>query len=43
MGQAGWIHAQSMSWQRQAEQITKWYEEVIARSRINGQRTYAAL
>jgi len=43
MGQAGWIHAQSMSWERQAEQITKWYEEVIARSRTNGQRTYAAL
>lgn len=43
MGQAGWIHAQSMSWERQAEQITRWYEEVMARSQINGQSTYAAL
>jgi glycosyltransferase involved in cell wall biosynthesis len=43
MGEAGWIHAQSMSWQRQAEQMTRLYEEIVASKRINGRHSYAAL
>ena len=43
MGEAGWIYAQSMSWQQRAEQMTKWYEEVVAINRANGRYHYAAL
>jgi glycosyltransferase involved in cell wall biosynthesis len=43
MGEAGWIHAQSMSWQLQAEQITRWYEEILAGSRTDQRPVYAAL
>lgn len=43
MGEAGWIHAQSMSWQQHAEQMTRWYEEIVASNLVNGRYTYAAL
>lgn len=43
MGEAGWTHAQSMGWQQRAEQMTEWYEEVVASYRGNGRYAYAAL
>lgn len=43
MGEAGWIYAQSMSWQGQVEQVTKWYEEILASSRATRRHVYAAL
>jgi glycosyltransferase involved in cell wall biosynthesis len=43
MGEAGWIHAQSLSWQQQAKQMTRWYEEIVASNRVNGRYSYAAL
>ena len=43
MGEKGWTHAQSMSWQHHAEQMTKWYEEIVASSSPNGHYRYAAV
>jgi glycosyltransferase involved in cell wall biosynthesis len=43
MGEAGWIHAQSMSWQQHADQMSNWYEEIVATNRGNGRYSYAAL
>jgi glycosyltransferase involved in cell wall biosynthesis len=43
MGEAGWIYAQSLSWQRQVEQITRWYEEILASGRTTRRHVYAAL
>lgn len=43
MGEAGWIHAQSMGWQQHAEQMTRWYEEVVVNYRGYGRYAYAAL
>lgn len=43
MGEAGWLYAQTMGWQQHAERMTCWYEEIVARDRINGQYAYAAL
>lgn len=44
MGEAGWAEAQRMGWNSKAEQMTRWYEEVVARHRNNGRRvSYAAL
>jgi len=43
MGEAAWIHAQSMSWQQRTKQMTEWYEEVVANKRVNGRYSYAAL
>jgi glycosyltransferase involved in cell wall biosynthesis len=43
MGEAGWIHAQSMGWQQHAEQMTRWYEEVVLSYRSNGRYVYAAV
>jgi glycosyltransferase involved in cell wall biosynthesis len=43
MGEAAWSQAQSMGWQQHAEQISEWYEEVVASHRSNGRYLYAAL
>jgi glycosyltransferase involved in cell wall biosynthesis len=43
MGEAGWIHAQGMGWQQHADQMTRWYEEVVATYQRNGRYVYAAL
>jgi hypothetical protein len=43
MGEAGWIHAQSMSWQHRADQMTTWYEEIVASNRVYGRCAYASL
>jgi glycosyltransferase involved in cell wall biosynthesis len=44
MGEAGWEEAQTMGWDAKAKQMTRWYEEVVARHR-NGVRavSYAAI
>lgn len=44
MGAAGWAEAQTMGWGAKAKQMTRWYEEVLARHRNNGRHvSYAAL
>jgi glycosyltransferase involved in cell wall biosynthesis len=43
LGEHGWVHAQSLSWRQHAEQMTSWYEEVVASSRINREYTYAVV
>ena len=43
MGEAGWNYAQSMGWQQRAEEMTGYYEEVVASYRNNGRYAYAAL
>jgi len=43
LGDAGWIHAQSLGWPRHAEQMTKWYEEAVASYRGDRRYAYAAL
>ncbi|HVQ40495.1 MAG TPA: glycosyltransferase family 4 protein [Pyrinomonadaceae bacterium] len=43
MGEAAWVHAQSMGWQQHVEQMSEWYEEVVANHRSNGHYSYAAL
>jgi glycosyltransferase involved in cell wall biosynthesis len=43
MGEAGWLHAQGMGWQEHADQMARWYEEVIISHRRNGRYAYAAL
>lgn len=43
MGEAGWIHAQGMGWQQHADQMSKWYEEVVASYHGNERYVYAAL
>jgi glycosyltransferase involved in cell wall biosynthesis len=43
MGEAGWAHAQGMSWQQHAEQMTKLYEEIVSSSRVNERYVYATV
>ncbi len=43
MGDAAWVHAQGMGWPRHVEQMSEWYEEVVASYRSNGRYVYAAL
>lgn len=43
MGDAAGIHAQDLSWTRHAEEMTRWYEEVLMTARLNEGYAYAAV
>jgi glycosyltransferase involved in cell wall biosynthesis len=43
MGQAGRLHAQSMSWKAHAEIMSHWYTQVLAGRQLNDEYAYAAV
>lgn len=43
MAEAATAHAQTMSWNRHAEQMSEWYAEVLADTRVRAEYAYATI